>query len=160
MLSYSSSSITRIFKFYFRLLLAVLHENLTRFGYPNIGCLLSTNHCFVFGSPGYPLPNTPLNSMSYKKSTYFLWKLPVVNYTVSVNLGTDTCCTNSLVFWVCFWFNCYFIDDSWILLQIWLQKCCVFLSITNCIGINIFYFKSLLECSFTQLKSCIMWQFI
>ena len=94
------------------------------------------------------------------KITYLLWKLPIVNNTVSVHFGTNTCRTYGLVFWVCFWFDCYFLENPWILLKIWLQKCCIFLSITNCICINISHFKSLLESSFTQLKCCIMWKFI
>ena len=39
---------------------AVDQENLIKFGYPNTGSLLTCNHSFVFGSEGYPLPNSPV----------------------------------------------------------------------------------------------------
>ena len=61
-LSYSYESFGTILRVPCRALIEVFHENLTKLGYPKTGSLFFCSHSFVLGSPGYPLPSSPLNS--------------------------------------------------------------------------------------------------
>lgn len=143
-----------------RLFTAVLHENLTRFGYPKIGCLFFESHYFVFGSPGYPLPNSPLKSKFMLKVTDILRKFPFSDDSVSVDFGTNTWCTDTLILWVCLRLDCDLFDDFRVFFQIALHKIRIFLWVADGISVNVCYSKTLLECSFAQLESSIVWKFI